>query len=90
MYQQEHSLMVTEWVITTNMMNEKGVIIKSTVVATKDRRSISKTLRAVLFISIEYGSDSPSLCGEERKLQSESLGSGVDLFPYPVRLRRGS
>jgi hypothetical protein len=52
MLQQEHSLVATEWVITTNMMNEKGGIIKSTVVATKDRRSIFKTLRAVLFISI--------------------------------------
>jgi hypothetical protein len=34
--------------------------------------------------------DSPPLCGEEGKLQSESLGSGAGLLPYPVRLRRGS
>ena len=33
--------------------------------------------------------DSPLLCGEEDKLQAESLGSGADLLPYPVRLRRG-
>ena len=33
--------------------------------------------------------DSPPLCGEEDKVQSESLGSGADLLPYPVRLRRG-
>jgi hypothetical protein len=34
--------------------------------------------------------DSPLLCGEEEKLQFESSGWGTDLFPYPVRLRRGS
>jgi hypothetical protein len=36
------------------------------------------------------GVDSPPLCGEEDKLQSEALGSAADPIPYPVCLQRGS
>jgi hypothetical protein len=32
-------------------------------------------------ISIEYGSDSPPLCGETSSLQSESLDSGANPLP---------
>jgi hypothetical protein len=35
------------------------------------------------------GVDSPLLCSEEDKMQSEPSASGAAQLPYPVRLRRG-
>jgi hypothetical protein len=52
--------------------------------------NIPKRSKGLAEISIEYGSDSPPLCGEKRNLQSEPLGLAADLLPYPVCLQRGS